>query len=148
MPAYQDTNVTVERSQGELRKMLLRYGADQFAFFESGEYAEVAFRHGLLGVRMRVPISPPSEAEVRARAKSRRVGQDKAVAGRFEQEHKRVWRVLYWLLKTRMEAIEAGVETFEQAFLAHLLDPASDRTVYEAMVEQGAMRQLEAGGES
>lgn len=145
MPAYQDTNVEVERTQMELAKMLRAYGADQFGFSEAPEQAELGFRKGTLAVRMRVPIKPMTEEAARAWARSRRSSMDKAVAGRREQEARRVWRVLYWLVKSRMEAIEAGVETFEQAFLAHLLDPRSDLTVYEAMVDAGALRQLEAG---
>ncbi|KKL50766.1 hypothetical protein LCGC14_2302160, partial [marine sediment metagenome] len=29
------------------------------------------------------------------------------------------WRAVYWALKSRMESISYGIETFEQAFLAH-----------------------------
>lgn len=146
MAAYQDTNVEVERTQMELAKMLRKHGADQFGFSESHDLAELAFRKGALAVRMRVPIRPMTEAAARALARERKQSMDKAVGARQEQEARRVWRVLYWLVKSRMEAIEAGVETFEQAFLAHFLDPQSDRTVYEAMAESGALRQLESGG--
>lgn len=129
--------------------MLVKYGADHFSFGESRSHAEVGFVFGALAVRMRVPIRPMTEDETRAWARKRRVGMEKAVAGRHEAEGRRVWRVLYWLLKTRMEAIEAGVETFQEAFLAHLLDPRTDQTVMEAMLERGAMKQLEVGnGES
>lgn len=146
MPAaYTDTEVPVERSQREIRAMLRRYGADQFALGETAEHAEIAFRWRAMAVRMRVPIRPMTEDAARAYAKSRKRGAAKILEQRLEMEERRVWRVLYWLLKGRMEAIESGVETFEQAFLAHLLDPATERTVYESMVEHGAMRQLGAG---
>ena len=42
-----------------------------------------------------------------------------------------------WNLKARMVAVEENVETFEQAFLAHLLDPRSGRTIYEHLAEDG-----------
>jgi hypothetical protein len=45
--------------------------------------------------------------------------------------------VLAWNLKARMVAVEEGVESFEEAFLAHLVDPASGRTVYEQLAEEG-----------
>ena len=144
--AYETTNVPVAKSQEELRKVLRRYGADRFSFTESRELAEVTFSHGAWAVRMRVPIRPMTEAAAREWARAQRVNQAKAVEGRQDSETRRVWRVLYWLLKTRMEAIDAGVETFEQAFLPHLLDEQSDRTVYEAMTDSGALKQLESGG--
>lgn len=145
MSAYQDTSVPVDKSQAAIRSMLRKYGADHFAFSESADLAEVAFRSGVLAVRMRVPIRPMTAEAARAVARQRKRKQDTAESDRWESETRRVWRVLYWLLKSRMEAIDAGVETFEQAFLAHLLDPRSDRTVYETMADAGALKQLEAG---
>ena len=55
----------------------------------------------------------------------------------YEQEEKRIWRVLAWNLKARMVAVEEGLETFEEAFLPHLLDPRSGRTIYEHLAEEG-----------
>lgn len=125
--------------------MLVRYGADHFSFSESRDMAEVGFVFGALAVRMRVPIKPMTDEAAVAYARKTRSSQAKALQERPEREARRVWRVLFWLLKTRMEAIEAGVETFQEAFLAHLLDPRSDMTVMEAMLERGAMKQLEVG---
>jgi hypothetical protein len=56
-----------------------------------------------------------------------------------EQEAKRIWRVLAWNLKARLEAVEEGVETFEEAFLAHLLDERTGETVYEQLVRTGTV---------
>jgi len=72
-----------------------------------------------------------------------------------EQEQRRVWRVLRWTLEARLVAVDEDLETFEQAFLSYLVDPATDRTMWEAvrdLVEGGAfaiggpgLRELEAG---
>ena len=42
-----------------------------------------------------------------------------------------------WNLKARMVAVEEEVETFEQAFLPHLLNPQTGRTIYEQLAEDG-----------
>lgn len=42
-----------------------------------------------------------------------------------------------WNLKARLVAVEEGVETFEEAFLAHLVDERSGRTIYEQLVDDG-----------
>lgn len=72
-----------------------------------------------------------------------------------EQEARRIWRVLAWNLKARLEAVEEGVETFEEAFLAHLLDETTGETVFEQLARTGRVElgepllpQLEAGGEA
>lgn len=124
---FADTKVGVGQSQADLRKVLMRYGASEFAFRETADVAEVAFVHHALGIRIRVPINPPQPNNKASR----------------EREERRVWRVLHWLIKARMDAIDAGVETFEQAFLAHVVNPASGQTVYDELVDRGGMETLQ-----
>lgn len=56
-----------------------------------------------------------------------------------EQEARRIWRVLHWGLKARMVSIDEGVETFEQAFLPHIVNPATDRTIFEDLASNGSI---------
>lgn len=141
--AYETTTVPVERSQGEIRKLLGKHGAGRFAFGEERDevgqrWASVAFTFGGHSVRMRVPLKLVDEREVKAKyMRSRTKSQDEIRDGMYEQEEKRIWRVLAWNLKARMVAVEEGVETFEEAFLAHLLDPATGRTIYQDLAEHG-----------
>jgi hypothetical protein len=129
---------------GEIRRALRAHGAGEVALVQRDASAEVAFRHGPWSVRLTVPVRPMSDDDVLALARRRKVAAAKLLAvGGVELEERRVWRVLYWLLKSRMEAIDAGVETFAEAFLPHLVDPGTDRTVYEAMVAAGAVEQLQ-----
>jgi predicted DNA-binding protein (UPF0278 family) len=69
----------------------------------------------------------------RARSRSRDEIRDQL----YEQEERRIWRVLAWNLKARMVAVDEGLETFEEAFLPHLLDPRTNRTIYEHLAEEG-----------
>ena len=141
--AYASTTVPVERSQGEIRKLLIRFGAERLAFGEERDdtgqrWAAVTFQAGAHGVRMRVPLKLVDERTVtakyqRARLKSRDEIRDQL----YDQEERRIWRVLAWNLKARMVAVEEEVETFEEAFLAHLLDPRTGRTIYESLAEEG-----------
>lgn len=141
--AYEATTVPVERSQGEIRKLLIKAQVGQLAFGEDRDetgqrWAAVTFRHGPYAVRMRVPLKVVDERAVgakymRARSKSR----DEIRDALYEQEEKRIWRVMAWNLKARMVAVEEDVETFEQAFLPHLLNPQTGRTIYEQLAEDG-----------
>lgn len=147
--AYETTSVAVDKSQADIRKILRRHDADQFTFGEATtldgvRWAGLEFIIDSTLVRMRVPMKPPDPAWLhnrlqRARTKMRA----DFVEEHFEQEEKRIWRVLYWSIKARMEAVEEGVETFQQAFLAHLVNPASGLTLWEqvrSQVEAGALR--------
>lgn len=141
--AYETTTVAVEKSQADIRKLLVEFDAAGFAFGEESDpdgvrWALVQFAHGHHRVRLRVPHKPPDKKRVsdkawRARTKSR----EAIVAEMVAQEERRIWRVLAWNLKARMVAVQEGVETFEEAFLAHLLDPVTGETVYEQLARTG-----------
>jgi hypothetical protein len=133
----------VERSQGEIRKLLAGHGAARFAFGEETDsagvrWAAVSFAHGGNGVRMRVPHKPIDERALRSkvlRARSRT--REELEHEMAEHEARRIWRVMAWNLKARLVAVEEGVETFEEAFLAHLVDERTGRTIYEQLAEEG-----------
>lgn len=153
--AYEDTSVPVEKSQGEIRRLLHANGAANFSFgegiFEGTIWALVEFVHHEQLVRVRVPLKEPDPRVVAGKVQ-RAVTRSKAqiVDDMVEQEARRIWRVLYHGLKARLVSVEEGVETFEQAFLAHLVDPVTNRTLWEAakaLIEQGAMKRGGAGVE-
>lgn len=154
--AYESTSVSVENSQGAIRKLLVAYGCENFQFGESRDgdqrQAAIGFTAHGRGVRIRVPLKEPDAVAVskkltRSRTKTKADIRDEM----FEQEARRIWRVMHWNLKARMEAVAEGVETFEEAFLAHLLDERTGRTVYETLSTDGRLElatplgQLEAG---
>lgn len=140
--AYESTTVPVEKSQGQIRKLLTGAGASRLAFGEEREeerrWAAVTFAVGGNAVRLRVPLKPVDGREVRnkhMRSRTKTIEEVRDIL--YEQEERRIWRVLAWNLKARMVAVEEEVETFEEAFLAHLLDPRTGRTVYEQLSETG-----------
>ena len=144
--AYESTSVPVERSQGQIRKLLSGAGASRLAFAEERDddgqrWAAVQFVVGLHAVRLRVPLKPVDEREVRAklnRSRTKTIDEIRDVL--YEQEERRIWRVLAWNLKARMVAVDEQVETFEEAFLAHLLDPQTNRTIFEQLADTGTVQ--------
>ncbi|HTE59842.1 MAG TPA: hypothetical protein VK631_05785 [Solirubrobacteraceae bacterium] len=146
--AYSTTTVPIEKSQAEIRALLGRHGATQFAFGEEVDtkgvwWAVVQFTHGAMMVRLRVPYKV-DEAAARAKAANART---KTLADfrieLAEQEAKRIWRVIAWNLKARLVAVEEGVESIAEAFLAHVVLP-DNRTVYERIAEDNP-RLIESG---
>lgn len=156
--AYETTSVPVERSQAELRALLTDHKASRFGFGEETDsagvrWASVSFVYAGRAVRMRVPHKPIDDKTGRERARRAHRGYKPEEA--VEQEAKRIWRVVAWNLRARLVAVEEGVETFEEAFLAHLVDERTGRTIFEQLSEVGAVEleaplrpQLTAGGES
>lgn len=151
--AYESTTVAVDRSQAAIRQLLLKHGAERFAFREGSghdgrQWAGIEFVHGGHMVRMQVPLKDVDDGEVRRRQQRARTKTAATIrADLVEQEARRIWRVMHWSLKARLEAVQEAVETFEQAFLAHLVDPSSGGTVWQMVapaIESGA---FQIGGE-
>jgi hypothetical protein len=143
--AYAETTVAVEKSQSEVRALLAKHGATSFAFGEEVDddgvrWALVTFQARAMLVRIKVPHKAVDQAEVSRRARRARSKTHAEIAFEaHEQEARRIWRVIAWGLKARMVSVEEGVETFEQAFLPHLVNPGTGRTVYEDLSETGTV---------
>lgn len=108
---YEGTKVSIGQTQTTIRKMLLDFGVERVGFAEEfGARASVGveFVFDNTLVRVTCPVDESDDA-------------------------RRVWRVVYWSLKSRFEAIDTGLEVFEQAFLAHVVNPATNRTIYDEL---------------
>lgn len=146
--AYEGTEVAVERSQGEIRKLLHAKGAANFSFSETEvdgvSFASVDFLHLDQRVRVRVALKTPDQRTITAKAqRARTKTRDVIVRELLDQEARRIWRVIFHTLKARLVAVEEGVETFEEAFLAHIVDPMTGLTMWESIkgaVEAGALK--------
>lgn len=149
--AYETTSVSVDKSQAEIRKLLLDYGAERFLFGEDVRdgvrWVGIEFGHDGNVVRMSVPLKMPDENPLREKARRATTRTfDQILSEAVEQEARRVWRVIFWSLKARMVAVEEQLETFEQAFLAHLVDPASNMTVWQALAPTVTSGEFKSGG--
>lgn len=105
MKYAQRTTIPVSRSRSDIEQITLRYGADQFASaidWES-ERAMVQFRIHTWMVRFLLPF-----------------------AGSSEQQQRQRWRALLLVIKAKLEAVECGITTVEQEFLAHIVTPQGD----------------------
>jgi hypothetical protein len=145
-PAYNDTNVPVEKSQQELRELLRKFGAMQFSFGEGRDWAGLEFVHDEQLVRVRCPLRQPDDRQISSYNKAAHTPTAESVMRLLDKEAMRVWRVLVWTVKARLVAVEEGLETFEQSFLSHLVDPSSDKTLWQAMREPIESGMLKLGG--
>lgn len=122
-----DTKVSVGQTQGEIRVMVNKAGAEMFAIMEENARVQLAFRMKDRNVRFSLPMQPrpPNERPIDA--------------NRREKVARSRWRALMLVIKAKLESVESGIETFEEAFLSQVQMP-SGRTVYEEMKEPLALR--------
>lgn len=116
------TKVPVDKTIGEIRKILDKAGAIGFAFAEQGSAAYIIFKVKDRGVKMFVKLPrPPQEKSNEASRKT------------FEQLRRSKWRALLLCIKAKVESIESGIETFDEAFLPHIV-LSSGETVGHKMI--------------
>ncbi len=126
------TEVAAERSRVDLERLLRRYGADQFVTGWERGRAVLGFRLAGHAVRIEVPMPTEADAERTETGKLRNAGARDAALRQLERQR---WRALLLLTQAKLEAVELGLETLEQAFLSHLVLP-DQRTVSEALAGQ------------
>ena len=120
-----DTTVPVERSKSEIERTLTRYGADQFASGWTHGVAVIAFRAKDRHVKFELPLPAMSDDAFSKTPKGRLRRSADLRQAAYEQECRSRWRALALAIKAKLEAVEAGITTFEQEFLAHIVIPGA-----------------------
>jgi len=127
MPTYaENTTVSVERSQAEVERILQRYGASSFMRGWDRERAVLAFTINKRQIRMIVAMPARDDFKYTAQGKLR-ISAD-AITASWEQACRQRWRALALVVKAKLEAVEAGISTFEDEFLAHIVLPDGSTT--------------------
>lgn len=119
------TSVPVAKTRTELEELLAKRGAQEFGTLnttgqDGRPRAVLVFRLEQRLIRFTLPM--PSEQDVRLDGRGRlRAEGDKVKA--LEQATRERWRALYLAVKSKLVAVDAGIETVEQAFLAQIVIP-------------------------
>lgn len=132
----QNTSVPADRSRDEIEKTLICYGASGFGYSwerrevainpiptrgprtEQRMFAMIVFHFKDRHVRLELPM--PNEREVGTVTKA-------------EQATRQRWRALLLVIKAKLEAVESGISTLEQEFLANIVTQ-DGRTVGQVLV--------------
>lgn len=125
-----DTEVPVMRSQMEIGDVLRKYGADSFGFFQDGDRALVTFRAHARQVRMILPLPHIDSPEIRDLKAGTGIARrkDGPAAEYREKLMRQKWRCLLLSIRAKLEAVETGIESFENAFMAHICLPNGQTT--------------------
>jgi hypothetical protein len=134
VPTYaSQTDVTSDRSRVEIERTLQRYGARGFMYGWDESRAVLGFVASGRQVRFVLPM-PDRTAREFTHTPSRGTLRSAAEQEKhYEQAVRQRWRALALVIKAKLEAVEAGIVTFDEEFLAHLVLPSGE-TVAQSVV--------------
>lgn len=126
MSYAEHTAVPVGRSRIEIEELLQKHGATSVAVMLDPGLARVAFKIDRWAVLFKMPLPAEDEATKRLlRRSSWRGPSAEQKRSWIDQESRRRWRALLLTIKAKLVSVENAVETFEEAFLAHLVLPGT-----------------------
>jgi hypothetical protein len=133
MSYAETTEVSVARSRAEIEEMLMRKGCQQFAYMADESKAAIGFTIQNRRVRFVIPLPQRSDKRFwfTPSRHTRRTEEDAYKA--WEQGCRSRWRALYLAIKAKLEAVEIGITTFEEEFLAHFVTD-DGRTIGERVI--------------
>lgn len=137
------TSVSVEKSRAEIETILQRYGATHFAYMVGPGKATIGFQAKDRRVRFDLPL-PSVDAKEFARDGRGTVRTQIKRYEVWEQACRERWRALSLCIKAKLESVESRIETFESAFMAHIVMP-NGQTIGEIAVPRIA--QIYAGSD-
>jgi len=144
------TSVSPEKSRAEIERTLSRYGAKRFAYMRDDDAGWARIQFDLTGRMVQIELPLPKRDERRfTHTEARDVERSEDAARKqWEQACKQGWRALGLVIKAKLEAVEAGISTFEREFMANLLLPngqtAGDVLVPRILEAQGSKEMLAA----
>lgn len=133
MAYAETTTVPVDRTRAEIEKILLRANASKIASSYEDGLAIIGFQMRQRFVRFNL-LLPARDDERFSFTKHGKYRADKDRFKSWEQACRSRWRALYLCIKAKLEAIEAGITTFDQEFLAHIVIPGDSATFGEVLI--------------
>lgn len=132
------TEVTADRSRAEIERTLMRYGADSFVYGWEGNRAMLAFRMKGRRIQFELPLPEKSAQEFWRTPEKNLLRTPAQAQAAWEQATRQRWRALALYVKATLEAVEAGIVTFEDVFLAWTMLPggASVSTWLQPQIEE------------
>lgn len=118
-----NTIVSVAKSKAEIEEILQRYGAKQFISGWDQQYAYVGFVINNRAIK--IPIELPLK-EAYCETPTGYLRSPETAMKHWEQACRQKWRALVLVVKAKLEAVESGIATVENEFLAYTCLPSGE----------------------
>lgn len=136
MPRYaENTTVSSDASRAEIERTLQRYGATSFAYGWEDSVALIGFKMRNRQIKFVLTMPDPKERRFTHTLARDWERDDKSAHAEWEKACRQRWRALALVVKAKLEAVEAGITTFEDEFLAATVLP-NGSTVGDWAAEQ------------
>lgn len=116
----ENTSVPPDRSRAEIERTLERYGATAFMYAWADNQVAIGFQ--MRGRQIRFLLPMPHARDFRTTPTGRRRSDSQVLEHHGKAVRSR-WRALALIVKAKLQAVEDGVTTFEDEFLAHTVLP-------------------------
>jgi len=135
MPRYaSQTKVSSENSRADIERTLNRYGIDGYRYSSVPGQAMIEFSVHNRIIRFVLPLPKQDEFRLTPKRRNKRSQSDQHSA--WEQACRQRWRALLLSIKAKLEAVESQIATFEEEFMAHVVDPQTNKTLKEIVLPQ------------
>lgn len=132
MSYAENTSVPVEKSRAEIERLLSKHKCQKFMAGVDHEQhrATVQFQAHNRIIKFEIALPDPADPKYKRIKNSYLQRSASGVTKVVAQEERTRWRALLLVIKAKLEAVESGIATFEDEFLAHVLLP-NQQTVAE-----------------
>lgn len=145
----QDTSVPVKKSRAEIEGTLAKYGASRFGYMTNESEAVIVFMLAGKAIRFSLPLPNQRGEEITKRTYYRAgvkreggVNSPELARKLWEQACRSRWRSLALCVKAKLEACAAGITTFEEEFLAHIVTPDGSTVGKKLLPQIEEMRRI------
>src|SRR5438270_13418328 len=133
MAYAEGTRVPTSRTRGEIEALVEQHGASKFISMRDDDARLAKISFAIKGLLVRFVLHLPDSEEMRKLLKRQKFYQHRAIpedrlARELDSETRRRWRCLLLTIKAKLTSVEDKVETFEEAFLSHIVT-ADDVTI-------------------
>lgn len=138
--AYEQTSVSVWRSQGDISKLIMGHGGTGVGFESEPPIEGFSAKLTLDSVQYMLHITARCREIKRTYMRRNRrwpiTRTDAGMSEAMEQERRRVWRVLFYYLKNAFECADSGVVELRHVLLPHIVIPSTGKTISEHILPQ------------
>lgn len=127
-----NTSVSSELSRIEIEKILIKYGAEGFAYATIQGAAFIGFNMFDRQVKFVLPLPRIEDFSKTATGRTR---TENSQYEAWEQACRQRWRALKLVIQAKLEAVECGISVFEDEFMANIVLPGG-QTVGDFMKPQ------------
>lgn len=126
------TTVSSELSRLEIEKILIRYGAENFAYATTSGKSLIGFTMCERQIKFVLPLPKIEDYSMTPTGRNR---TENSQYEAWEQACRQRWRALKLVIQAKLEAVECGISVFEDEFMSNIVLPGG-QTVGDFMRPQ------------